>query len=353
MSASGSTRMGKEGHLFSGMIPVDAGPFSPSFCRSRPVTAMFEAKTHTSTHELHSEAEEPEMSVSTARSKVAKLQKDIADLRVKDAQEAKKEADLNAKMVKASNEAQTTKSRSTATSKASEASRASNSIASVQKRRADLSKALASKLAELHGAQTALEKAEDTDRKKIVADQKKGDDARTKQLKKLDQQLAAQRRIIIDSPLTIAPECKNNNPQELLPQYDVFISHASEDKDGFVRPFAEKLIVAGVRPFYDEMTLVWGDSLRRRIDEGLARSRFGVVVLSKSFFAKEWPQRELDGLVQLEMQGQARILPIWHEISKDEVTRFSPLLADKLALSTTLLTVDEIVAKLVEVSGQG
>jgi hypothetical protein len=51
------------------------------------------------------------------------------------------------------------------------------------------------------------------------------------------------------------------------------------------------------------------------------------------------------------MQGQARILPIWHEISKDEVTRFSPMLADKLALNTALLTVDEIVANLVKVSG--
>jgi hypothetical protein len=78
-----------------------------------------------------------------------------------------------------------------------------------------------------------------------------------------------------------------------------------------------------------------------------------VVVLSKNFLAKEWPQRELDGLVQLEMQGHSRILPIlpiWHEISKDEVTRFSPMLADKLALNTALLTVDEIVTELVKLS---
>ena len=89
--------------------------------------------------------------------------------------------------------------------------------------------------------------------------------------------------------------------------------------------------------------------MRRRIDEGLARSRFGVVVLSKHFFAKDWPQRELDGLVQLEIAGQSRILPIWHEISKDEVARFSPTLADKLALNTALLTVDEIVVRLAAV----
>jgi len=291
------------------------------------------------------------VSVSTARNKVVRLQKEIADLRVKDAQEARKEAALNAKMVKASNDARTTKNLSTAKSKANEASSAAKDIASMQKKRAELAKSLASKAADLNRAQTALEKSEDTDRKKVAADQKKADDARAMQLKKLDQQLAAQRRSIVETSLPIAPERGNDGYEELHPKYDVFICHASEDKDGFVRPFAEKLVAAGLRPFYDDMTLVWGDSLRRRIDKGLAHSRFGVVVLSKSFFAKEWPQRELDGLVQLEMQGKARILPIWHEISKDEVTRFSPTLADKLALNTAVLTVDEIVSKLVDVCG--
>lgn len=144
------------------------------------------------------------MSVSTARSTVVRLQKEIADLRVKDAQQTKKEADLNAKMVKASNDARTTRNLSTATSNANEASRAANGIASVQKKRADLAKSLASKSADLHRAQTALEKCEDTDRKKFAADQRKADDARAMQLKKLDQQLAAQRLSIIETPLAIA-----------------------------------------------------------------------------------------------------------------------------------------------------
>lgn len=292
------------------------------------------------------------MSVSMARSTVTRLQKDIADIRVKDAQEAKKEADLTAKMVRASNDARTSKNASTITSKMNEASRASNDIASVQKKRAELSKSMASKSSDLHRAQATLEKTEDTERKKIAADQKKADDTRAKQIKLMDQQLLAQRRAAQTLPVeTVQPE-PPVTADNMLAKYDVFISHASEDKDSFVRPFAEKLIAAGVTPFYDEMTLGWGDSLRRRIEEGLARSRFGVVVLSKNFFAKEWPQRELDGLVQLEMQGHSRILPIWHEISKDEVTRFSPMLADKLALNTALLTVDEIVTKLVEISGK-
>ena len=89
-----------------------------------------------------------------------------------------------------------------------------------------------------------------------------------------------------------------------------------------------------------------GDSLRREIDRGLTDSRYGIVVLSRNFFRKEWPQKELDGLVSLEGDGAKRILPIWHEISKNEVTRHSPTLADKVALNTSLKNKDEIADEL-------
>ena len=290
------------------------------------------------------------MSVSLARGTVGRLQKDIADLRVKEAQESKKEAELTAKMVRYSNDGRASKTPSIIASKMNEASRASAAIASVQLKRAELSKSVGAKSADLYRAQTNLEKAEDEERKRIATDQKKADDARARRMKLLDEQLAAQRRATLTMPVQVLQPGTPQTFTTTLTTYDVFISHASEDKESFVRPFATKLALAGVKSFYDEMTLDWGDSLRRRIEEGLARSRFGIVVLSKNFFAKEWPQRELDGLVQLEMQGHSRILPIWHEISKDEVTRFSPMLADKLALSTTLLTVDEIVKKLVEIN---
>ena len=80
------------------------------------------------------------------------------------------------------------------------------------------------------------------------------------------------------------------------PAFDLFISHASEDKDSVVRGLAAELTRGGVRVWYDELTLTLGDNLRRKIDEGLANSRYGVVVLSPHFFAKAWPQVELDAL---------------------------------------------------------
>jgi hypothetical protein len=99
-------------------------------------------------------------------------------------------------------------------------------------------------------------------------------------------------------------------------EFDVFISHASEDKENVVRPLAQALTDRGLAVWYDEFELRIGDSLRRKIDFGIARSRFGIVVLSQAFFAKTWPQYELDGLVTRAVSGKQVLLPLWHEISK-------------------------------------
>lgn len=132
-------------------------------------------------------------------------------------------------------------------------------------------------------------------------------------------------------------------------RFDVFISHATEDKEDLVRPLAHALKDQGLEVWYDEFELRLGDSLRRKIDHGLAQSRFGVVVLSKAFFSKNWPQYELDGLVTREMTGQQVILPLWHNISKDEVLKQSPSLADKVARNTADSSVAEIAAEIGEV----
>jgi Lon protease-like protein len=116
--------------------------------------------------------------------------------------------------------------------------------------------------------------------------------------------------------------------------WDVFISHAREDKEAVARPLALELRSRGLNVWFDEFTLSLGDSLRRSIDRGLAECRFGVVVLSPCFFAKEWPMRELDGLTSRENEGRKVILPVWHGIEHPEVAKFSPTLADRLAVTT-------------------
>lgn len=132
-------------------------------------------------------------------------------------------------------------------------------------------------------------------------------------------------------------------------EFDVFISHASEDKDEVVRPLATALLEGGLSVWYDEFELKIGDSLRRKIDRGLAKSRFGIVVLSQSFFKKGWTNYELDGLVTKAVSGEQVLLPVWHRISKQEVIDFSPSLADKLARNTATHTIADIASEIIEV----
>lgn len=117
-------------------------------------------------------------------------------------------------------------------------------------------------------------------------------------------------------------------------KYDVFICHASEDKETFVRELAEALSRENLRVWYDEFSLSLGDSLRRKIDQGLSNSRYGVVVLSSNFFRKDWPQKELDGLMAKEHNLDKVILPIWHGVTRKQVESFSPILAGRLAVSS-------------------
>ncbi|MEJ2898641.1 DUF1883 domain-containing protein [Acinetobacter sp. NS-4] len=130
--------------------------------------------------------------------------------------------------------------------------------------------------------------------------------------------------------------------------FDVFISHASEDKDDFVREFATSLTNKGLKVWYDEFALKIGDSLRQKIDRGLAKSRVGLVVLSPSFIAKGWTNYELDGIVTRNVSGEQILLPVWHNLTKQQVIDFSPSLADKVARSTATHTVDEISNEIVD-----
>ena len=154
-----------------------------------------------------------------------------------------------------------------------------------------------------------------------------------------------------ESIQAIANNLAEATPDDAIDQseFDVFISHASEDKDDIVRPLAHALRERGLVVWYDEFVLKIGDSLRRKIDEGISRSRFGLVVFSASFFAKGWPQHELDGLVTMSVDGRQILLPLWHKISMDEVVQASPSLADKVALRTADYSVEEIADEIASV----
>lgn len=163
-----------------------------------------------------------------------------------------------------------------------------------------------------------------------------------------------------EAPLRSVPSLVRETGNDVAPgdddmadprTFDVFISHASEDKADVVRPLAETLKAGGLSVWYDEFELRIGDSLRPKIDRGLAGSRFGIVVLSQAFFGRGWPEYELDGLVTRAVSGEQILLPIWHNVTKREVIDYSPSLADRLARSTATHTVEDIAAEIIELVG--
>ena len=132
-------------------------------------------------------------------------------------------------------------------------------------------------------------------------------------------------------------------------EYDVFISHAFEDKESFANDLYASLEEEGIKVWYDDLCISWGDSLRLKIDNGLKKSKYGIVILSNNFIKKGWTQYELDGLFQREMSGGKIILPIWHNISKKEVQDFSPTLANRMALNSAIMTPKEIAEELIKI----
>lgn len=268
-------------------------------------------------------------------SQISRLTKEIADLRKNDAAEARKEADLLGKLNRANEAASRATTASTLSSKMRDAERVAKDLAGVHKKRGDLATKIADKSKSLRSYEERQAKDDERERKKVADEQRK----------LIRDREAHERRISLEirSRAAHAPPL---SPTDEADSHDFFISHASDDKDGFVRELATALRERGANVWYDEFTLKVGDSLRRNIDRGLAGSRYGIVVLSEHFFRKEWTNKELDGLVAQEVQGRTRILPIWHKVSKDEVASYSPTLADKVALNTSLKSVSEIAEEL-------
>lgn len=159
-----------------------------------------------------------------------------------------------------------------------------------------------------------------------------------------------------EAPLSSVPSLLHGERSHSVAPYaklhDVFISHASEDKAEIVRPLATALLEKGLDVWFDEFELRIGHSLRQKIDSGLANSRLGVVVLSRAFLKKGWTNYELDGIINRAVTGEQILLPIWHNITKQEVLEFSPSLADKLARSTATHSVEEIAQEIYELLQQ-
>ena len=132
-------------------------------------------------------------------------------------------------------------------------------------------------------------------------------------------------------------------------QPDTFICHASEDKEFMAKPLHQALSEAGVYAWLDESEIRLGQSIRQKIDEGLANCRSATVILSRPFFMKNWTQYEMDGIVGRQMQGQILLFPIQHGITIEEIRTHSPSLAGISLWNSSDHSFEKIAA---EIAGQ-
>jgi predicted nucleotide-binding protein len=227
-----------------------------------------------------------------------------------------------------------TRSVSMAKSKRSEAERATKAANDAEKKRAAAEKKLVSVEFEISKNQNKYEKEREAAQAKALADlSRKADQASAQFSPPWDTGLPG----VLPLPISVELE------------HDVFLSHASEDKDAIARPLRDALEERDVSVWFDEIKIKVGQSIRQRIEEGIARRRFGVVILSPNFFAKQWTRAELDGLFSRKMDsGENMILPVWHHVSKDEVMQHSPLLVGIAALNTATMTLEEIADSLAD-----
>jgi len=124
----------------------------------------------------------------------------------------------------------------------------------------------------------------------------------------------------------------DTHERELKPY--AFISHDSRDKEGVARPLAERLRVEVGTVWYDEFSLEVGDSLRESIEAGIRRSDHCVIILSKAFLENTgWAKREFDSIYTKEIvEKQKVILPVWVDVTPDELYQYSMILAERAGL---------------------
>ena len=278
------------------------------------------------------------MSINTIQSNIDHYSRELQSNMKKIGEKRKKMADAQAKASKARTDASKSKSATTIKSKLAEAERRSNEaiklsgeIASLEKKQAEIQKKLNDERTKLTKEQSKQEKKESEQRQKEAKKQQS-------EMKKIQRSLndvqQEQRR-----QSTVFPLLRVNKDEA----FDVFISHASEDKASFVDNLVKSLQENGVKVWCDKLNIGWGQSLRTSIEIGLQRSKYAIVVLSPNYFRKFWTNQELNGLFVKETEVGQCILPIWYNITYNQIREYSLILADRLALDSSINSIDEIV----------
>lgn len=278
------------------------------------------------------------MSIDQYQRTLNRLDKEITEIERKKAAKDKDFANLQNKINSAQKSITKYSSQSTINSKMRQIASYESDKAKKSKESAELGKKIADKKKKRTEAYLKLQKEQQNE-------QKKQDKANQKLQASYESRIdELQNRLALSAAIPRQSSVANDE------EYDVFISHAWEDKEDFVDEFVSELRKQGLKVWYDTDKLKWGNSMREKIDSGLSKSHYGVVVLSPNYIAEEkyWTKAELNGLFQVESINGKTILPIWHNLTKKQVAEYSPIIADRKAMTTASMTAEEIAVQLKE-----
>jgi len=266
------------------------------------------------------------LSISQIESKIKSLQSEIARLNKAYTDEAKKECGYLTSASRTQKSITKNTSPSMLKTKLKSISSDSEKAEKSRKKQAELQEKAAKKKTELAKQQALLQKEQD----------------------KVFQEMTKRQNEALNNQRKLVEETEKMQEEIGTKEYDFFISHAWEDKETVAKPLADALIAKGAKVWLDKYAMQVGDSLRESIDDGLVHSRYGIVVLSEIYFKKFWTGKELNGLFAKQEEGRKVILPVWHNVSKDTVKQYSPILADMVALKTADFTIDELAEQFIQ-----
>lgn len=276
-------------------------------------------------------------------SQVRQEQRKLDQLRQKLQRESAKIGSAHEKAAKAKSAADKTKSNSTRQSRLAEASRQDKKANDAEKERAKIESRVATGEKKLSEARRRYDINSEKERK-LALDRMNASITRSEARFHLS-------TVHSDRPLRAIPSTAAN----IDDHRDVFISHASEDKDDIARPLTEALQTRNLSVWFDELNITWGTPIRRAVEKGITNATYGLVIISPNFIAKQWTRAELDALYgrQMGQPDSQVILPVWHRVTADDMQQHLPMIAGIKALNTGVFSIEEIANEVASLVAAG
>jgi hypothetical protein len=179
--------------------------------------------------------------------------------------------------------------------------------------------------------------------RKATAHNRKADTHNKRVIDDLDRQLRAAQSgpRYTESEVALADRLQLAIPAADDREWDIFLSYARIDGAGVAGSLRDHLDSLGARVWFDELTIVPGQSQSRQMDIGLQKARVGVVLLTPAYVAgRFWTERELGALL-----GKGTLIPVLDDVTFAEVKEYSGILPDLAGFETVRDTVEVIAQK--------